>query len=212
MLQSNPGHSYAQSSIKLLTDAAATPEAVRAEISRAVEMATQEDTILFSFAGHGFQNREDGRYYLTPHGFDMARSAETALAWRDIAALLHKAKSRVIVILDACQAGLSGTEDSAPTIRPLWRCWPAITRRCSCSRHPRAARPAPRTRMGRRHLHLALIEALQSKRSTYDLDHDGAIEISELYQGLRRILARETGGNQTPWLVRQDLLGDFVVF
>ncbi len=58
----------------------------------------------------------------------------------------------------------------------------------------------------------ALIEALQSKRSTYDLDHDGAIEISELYQGLRRILARETGGNQTPWLVRQDLLGDFVVF
>ena len=34
VLQSNPGHSYARSSIKLLTDAAATPEAVRAEISR----------------------------------------------------------------------------------------------------------------------------------------------------------------------------------
>jgi hypothetical protein len=30
----------------------------------------------------------------------------------------------------------------------------------------------------------ALIEALQAKRSDYDVDRDGAIKISELYRGL----------------------------
>ena len=58
----------------------------------------------------------------------------------------------------------------------------------------------------------ALIEALQTKRSDYELDHGGALSVSELYCGLRTILQREKQGEQSPWLVRQDLLGDFVLF
>ena len=53
---------------------------------------------------------EQGAFYLTPYGFDGNRVAATALAWRDIASLLHQAKARVVVILDACHAGLSGSE------------------------------------------------------------------------------------------------------
>ena len=213
LLQSNPGRIYARSTVKLLTDAAATPEAIRAEISRAVETATSQDTILFSFAGHGFQMQEDGRYYLTPYGFETTRSADTALAWREIADLLHKAKSRVIVILDACQAGLSGTDGLGTNDQ-------AIGALLAGDHPPMLVLAASKGRQASFEdqkwdggvFTYALIEALQSKRSTYDLDHDGAIEISELYRGLRQILARETAGEQTPWLVRQDLLGDFVVF
>ena len=58
----------------------------------------------------------------------------------------------------------------------------------------------------------ALVTALKAKRADDDLDHDGALEISELYRALRTIVARETKGGQSPWLVREDLLGDFVVF
>src|SRR5262249_33967909 len=57
----------------------------------------------------------------------------------------------------------------------------------------------------------AFIESLKN-RSDYDLNRNGVIEISELYRALRTILARETQGKQSPWLVRQDLLGDFAVF
>ena len=42
--------------------------------------------------------------------------------------------------------------------------------------------------------------------------HYGVIEVSELYRALRSIVARETQGQQTPWLARQDLIGDFAVF
>jgi hypothetical protein len=38
------------------------------------------------------------------------------------------------------------------------------------------------------------------------------IETSELYYALKSLVVRETGGEQTPWLVRQDLLGDFALF
>lgn len=64
---------------------------------------------MISFAGHGLQD-DHGAYYLTFYGFDDKKIADTALAWRDIASLLRAAKARVIVILDACHAGLSGTE------------------------------------------------------------------------------------------------------
>ena len=64
---------------------------------------------MFSFAGHGAQD-QNGRYFVTPADFDATRPAETGLAWTDVAALLREAKSRVIIILDACHAGLSGVE------------------------------------------------------------------------------------------------------
>jgi len=38
------------------------------------------------------------------------------------------------------------------------------------------------------------------------------IELSELYRALRQVVARETGGQQNTWLVRQDLIGDFALF
>jgi hypothetical protein len=36
-----------------------------------------------------------------------------------------------------------------------------------------------------------------------------AIQVSELFAALKSIVARETKGEQNPWLVRQELVGDF---
>ena len=41
---------------------------------------------------------------------------------------------------------------------------------------------------------------------------NGVIEVSELYRALRSIVVQETQANQTPWLARQDLIGDFAIF
>ncbi|MBS0242785.1 MAG: caspase family protein [Proteobacteria bacterium] len=210
-LAANAGHVYGQTSIKLLTDADATPENIRAELAKLTALARPEDTIVFSYAGHGLQ--QDGRYYLTPYNFDLAKGVGTAIAWRDIATELRRARSRVIVILDACQSGSSGTDGQATNDE-------AVKGLLSGEHPPMLVLAASKGRQssledpkwdGGAFTH-ALVETLSAKRSSYDLDHDGAIELSELYRGLRQILARETGGEQTPWLVRQDLLGDFVVF
>jgi Caspase domain len=212
VLKSLPGQFYAKSTVGIFTDAAATPDAIRGAIKRAVATANVEDTIVVSFAGHGLQD-DQGAYYLTPYGFDDRRVAETALAWRDIAALLHSAKARVIVILDACHAGLSGSEgrstnDDAVAALVAGEHSPMLV--LAASKGRQVSYEGPNWDGGV--FTYALVTALKAKRADYDLDRDGVLEISELYRALRTIVARETKGGQSPWLVREDLLGDFVVF
>jgi len=36
--------------------------------------------------------------------------------------------------------------------------------------------------------------------------------VSELYRALRSIVTSQTQGQQTPWLLRQDLIGGFALF
>ena len=55
-------------------------------------------------------------------------------------------------------------------------------------------------------------QALQADWKATDIDGNGAIEVSELYRALKSTVARETQGEQTPWLARQDLIGDFALF
>ena len=58
----------------------------------------------------------------------------------------------------------------------------------------------------------ALVEVLKTNWRSADLNGNGVIEVSELYRALRSIVTNETQGKQTPWLARQDLIGDFALF
>ena len=211
VLAANPGHAYLSSKVKVLANQAATRDAILSELDSAVATAEPGDTVLFSFAGHGIDAPEG--YYLTPSGFDERRIADTALAWRDVAEIIRRAKSRVIVILDACHAGLTGqqglgTNDQALAALISGAHPPMLV--LAASKGRQSSYEAQRWDGGA--FTFALIKVLQSEREQYDLDRDGAIEVSELYRGLRTILSRETGDRQSPWLVREDLIGDFAVF
>jgi len=211
-LRANAGHYYARSEAKALLDQRATKDAILSTLRQAVAAASADDTLVFSFAGHGVQDR-DGRYYLTPADFDIARIAETGLAWEDVATVLQAAKARVIVILDSCHAALSGVEslgtnDDAVGALLTGVHAPMLVLAASKGRQL----SYEGSKWGGGVFTHALIEAIQRHRSDYDLDHNSAIEASELYYALKSIVVRDTGGAQTPWLVRQDLLGDFAVF
>jgi len=211
-LQSTAGETYGRVDVTRLLDADATREAILSALSRTVSSAAPEDTIIFAFSGHGVQTH-DGRYYLTTTSFDFDQLAATGLTWTDVSAVLRQAKARVIVILDACHAGLSGTEGLGTNDD-------AIGAISSGARTPMLVLAASKGRQsslegaqwGGGVFTDALVRVLQTKRSDYDVDHDGAIEVSELYRALKTIVSRETKGQQTPWLVRQDLIGDFSVF
>ena len=45
-----------------------------------------------------------------------------------------------------------------------------------------------------------------------DAEEKSDVEISEVYRALKGFVAQETSGAQTPWLVRQDVVGDFSLF
>ena len=211
-LRANAGHYYSHSETLMLLDGDASKDAIFSALRQTVATATADDTIVFSFAGHGAQD-QNGRYFVTPADFDATRPAETGLAWTDVAALLREAKSRVIIVLDACHAGLSGVEglgtnDDAVSALLSGAHPPMLVLAASKGRQFSYEGP----KWGGGVFTDALIETIQRNRQSYDLDHDGVIETSELYYALKSLVVRETGGEQTPWLVRQDLLGDFAVF
>ena len=211
VLAANPGGAYASTDVKALTNGAATRDAISEELGRVIAAARPEDTIVFFFAGHGVDSDEG--YYLTPSGFDPKHITDTGLAWRELASMLSKAKARVIVILDACHAGRSGSEGLGTNDG-------AVAALLSQQHPPMLVLAASKGRQLSQEdvkwdggvFTYALIQALQNRRADYDIDHDGAIDISELYRALRTIVGRETNGQQSPWLVREDLIGDFAVF
>ena len=108
-------------------DREAAPETVLRDLRTAVEQATEDDTILLFFAGHGARTA-DGRYFMMTSASDPARLPETAIDWAAVSSTLSRARGRVIVILDACHAGQAGTARRR-MIRPSPRWRRRATRR-----------------------------------------------------------------------------------
>jgi Caspase domain len=119
----------------------------------------------------------------------------------------------VIVVLDSCQSGFTGnqgltTNDDAAAAMLSGAHAPMLVLAASKGRQE----AQEDKKWGGGLFTYALTEIVRSKRRDHDLDGDGAIEVSELYKGLRSIVIRESKGEQTPWLARQDLIGDFALF
>lgn len=202
---------YASKNVNVLLDKGASAQLITEAVEKAVAAAGPQDTILFFFAGHGVQGR-DGHYYLTPSGFDLNNIPGTGVSWSKLAAILGGAKSRVVIVLDSCHSGLSGSEGLATnedTVKDL----------LSGAHAPVLVLAAAKGRQfsfenpdwGGGIFTYALSEVLKNS-AAYDLNRNGVIEVSELYQALRTIVGTKTNDEQTPWLARQDLIGDFVLF
>jgi hypothetical protein len=136
----------------------------------------------------------------------------TGLPWSQISAILGQTKARAVVILDSCHSGLSGAEGLATNDD-------AVKGLLSGSHAPVLVLAASKGRElsfeGRNWqggvFTYALTKVLLDAASPEGAAQQ-AIDVSDLYRKLREILARETNGRQTPWLARQDLIGDFALF
>ena len=58
----------------------------------------------------------------------------------------------------------------------------------------------------------AVASVLSGDRAKFDLNRNGVIEVSELYVGVKRQVVERTEGRQTPWLARNQMVGDFALF
>src|SRR6185436_11807957 len=86
-LAASKGRYYADEDIKPLLDQDATATSIASALEEAVSSAQPQDTILFSFAGHGVQG-SDGHYYLAPSGFKIEDPIATGLSWSKLAQIL----------------------------------------------------------------------------------------------------------------------------
>jgi hypothetical protein len=195
-----------------LSDAAATPEAILAAVESMVATAGKGETIVFSYAGHGVTG-PDGRFYIATTGTRAEDIAGSALAWDRVASVLSKAQARVIVFLDACHSGAAGTAMFATNdgaVDDVLQGVPSGLLVFSASKGRQVSEESPV--VGGGFFTNAVADVISRDRAVYDLDHNGAIEASELYLGIKRKVSNETDGRQVPWFAHNELVGDFSVF
>jgi uncharacterized caspase-like protein len=166
---------------------------------------------VFSFAGHGVKGNDE-RYYLAPFGYRSDDPRGSGLSWTQVSSILGRAKARVVVILAACHSGLSsagglGNDDAVASPLTGTR---APMRVLAASKGWQFSYEDPKWGGGA--FTHALVEVLNNNWQSADLNGNGVIEVSELYRALRSIVTSKMQGQQTPWLARHDLIGDFALF
>ncbi|MFZ4808886.1 MAG: caspase family protein [Hyphomicrobiaceae bacterium] len=211
-MSTGQGKYFARIDLAPLTDAAATPSRVLERLEQAVAGSRPGDTVVFFFSGHGLRSR-DGEFFFATSGTDPDQPQATALAWSKVSAVLRRSKARVLVLIDACHSGLAGELAFASNDD-------AVAQMMSGLRAPIVILAASKGRQLSQELasikggaFTRAIEAVIAKdRARFDTDQSGTIEISELYAGVKRLVLELTGGQQTPWLARSDMIGDFTLF
>lgn len=170
------------------------------------------ETIVFSYAGHGL-TAPSGGFYMSTSVTDIGDIAGTSVAWSEVAAILATAKARVLVFLDACHSGTAGTDyfasndDAAAGVLariPSGLVVFSASKGRQLSLETAGAGGGVFTN--------AVADVIARKRATFDTNRNGAIEISELYAGVKLRVVGQTGGRQTPWLSRNEMVGDFALF
>lgn len=99
---------YPPAQVAALTDAQATKAAINAKLEWLARRATQDDTVVIFFSGHGAQRLGgfDPGEYLCPVEADSYNLRASAISSEEFSTALHALKARkVVVFFDACHSG-----------------------------------------------------------------------------------------------------------
>jgi uncharacterized caspase-like protein len=220
-----------------LVNADVAPESIVQAMDGLAGMRPEDLAIVF-FAGHGV-TLDDGKMVFLTSTASLTKAGARAggVGWDRVKAALEKARGRVVFLLDACHSGHLATDVVAPNdalasalaredragvfifaaargaqlsyevsrpgdngsaSRGLELAWDG--------QPPRVAAPSA---TGHGLFTAALLEALDGKAP--DRDGSGGIELGELVDYVTERVRAESNGKQTPWVVRRELFGDFVI-
>ncbi len=99
---------YPPAQVVALTDAQATKAAINARLEWLARRATQDDTVVIFFSGHGAQRVGgfDPGEYLCPVETDSYNLRDSAISSDEFSTALHALKAKkVVVFFDACHSG-----------------------------------------------------------------------------------------------------------
>jgi hypothetical protein len=202
-------------SISLL-DADVTQDRVLAAIKYTVSETETDDTMIVYFAGHGIDgaklNQPAAGLILTTNRTQLDDLASTSVRWSALAEVLSQSKGTVIVILDACQSGIAGSEafttnDAVVSALTTKANAPLVVLAASKGRqlsHETMNKGGEFTN--------AIVAAILAKRNNNGADETALIDLGELYSSVKSRVFVETNGEQTPWLTRNGLVGEMSLF
>jgi WD40 repeat protein len=213
-----------------LINEAATASAIEASLERLTQMGPDDVAIVF-LSGHGY--RDHDHMVFLASGAEAHHGAPTsdtllnrALDWKRVGALLRKCRGRVLMLLDACNSGafsgfavpnrdlaLSLAEEQHAGVivfasskgRELSREMSGAVKGVGTGK---TAAPVPVAgNAGIGVFTSAIVAALASAES--DRDGDQFISVSELIDAVIATVAHTTDWQQTPWVARREMFGDF---
>jgi hypothetical protein len=201
---------YGALDVKELADSDATPGAILKSLATDVSIAAPGDALIVSFAGHGVKDALDEFYMLTSSASPQD-IAGTALPWKKVSEVLSQSKARVIVLLDACHSGVASQDAIVPNddyASVLMRGSKAGMTVLAASKGRQFSQERDDLMGGHGLFSYAVAQALSRRRDVADTNGDGAIELSELYRYVKTTVAKLSEGAQTPWLSRDEIIGE----
>ncbi|ROL75573.1 caspase family protein [Pseudomonas vranovensis] len=208
----NHAQGYASLEIAQPFDQNSSKEQVLARIQEAVSKAGDNDTLFFSFSGHGLKS-QSGTLALATTDTNLDAINETALLWSDVAAALSPAKARIVILLDACHAGLADPKFAASNDLAADR----LTSQSgasiiifSAAKGRQFSEEAREVKGGV--FSVAFADIVSRNRKQFDLNADSQIQMSELSRALKAQVGNMTDQRQSPWLSRNEMFGDFPLF
>ena len=202
------GGAYGNVEVVSFLDAAGLRENLPAKIREVVAKAGDRDTIMLFAAGHGFRDASTGQFFLATRESRVDNLQATSIGWAEIATALDGAKARVIVFLDACHSGAAGgggTNDDAVTT--LLSGKTSITVIAAAKGRQESLEFASGGAFT-----TALVKAFTGDRKATDSNANGAIELAEVYGEVKRQVVTATKGAQTPWIARNQMVGETPLF
>lgn len=103
-------HGFDSANQVVLTSAGATKNVIESRLRRLIKRLADDDVLCFFYAGHGFSKNDQN--YITCHDSLRGDLAGTSIALQTIFEQLKASKcKRVLMFLDACEAGMTATAD-----------------------------------------------------------------------------------------------------
>jgi hypothetical protein len=231
-----PKRRFSKAHTVTLVDADVSVARIESALAELGQMKPNDLAVVF-LAGHGLR-LEDGKMHFLTHRASLKRSevARSAIGWDRLNESLAKATGRVVMLLDACHSGHVTTEPVAPN-EELAKALAkddrtgilvfAASRGAQLSYEvggPSGAgsrglelaweggRPSRKaTGLAESHglFTSAILEALEGKAP--DRDQSGSTELGELIDYVTERVRGASNGQQTPWVARRELFGDFAL-
>ena len=206
------GRSVALVTNSLLTDRRASLENLPKTIDRLLEVAEPGDHVVMFFAGHGLKDDEDN-FYFGLSGTDLDDLPGTALNWQDLSRRFAGQGLRITVLLDACHAGAAGTSAFATNDAAVAGLTESLVSSMTVLSAAKGRQfSGESASVGGGYFTDAIRDVLLQSRATFDENRNGVLEVVEFYRGVKTKVVARRGAKQTPWLSRNQLVGEYGLF